>query len=41
MMAEAPNMEVTNEQERPAEVPDPTPAQEPVQGSFHWDRTEN
>lgn len=41
MMAEAPSMEVMNEQQAPAEVPDPSPAEEPVKGSFHQDRIES
>ena len=41
MMAEAPNTEVMNEQQIPAEVPEPAPAQEPVQGSFHRDTIED
>jgi hypothetical protein len=35
MMAEGPNMAVTTEQQMPAEVPAPAPAQEPESGSFH------
>lgn len=41
MMAEAPTMEVMDNQQVPADVPEPAPAQDPVQGSFHPDRTEN
>lgn len=41
MMTEVPNMAVTNAQEMPTEVPAPTPAQEPTQGSFRQDSLEN
>ena len=40
MMAEAPDVNVMDEQQMPAEVPEPVPAQEPVQGSFHQDSWE-
>lgn len=41
MMAEAPDGAVVSEQHMPAEVPDPAPAQEPAQGSFHQGSIDN